>query len=358
MPAEIHSTPMTRHRRVAFAFVVVVVFFGTLEVLLRVLVGKDELLFAWERPDGLETFEASGALVGPRNLRLSTQDGPYRVEYRTNEAGLRESQETPRSKPSGTSRYLAVGDSWIWGTSVTQGATLPDRIEARLSSLRGTPVLVENAGIQGMSGFDMYVAFRRYAAAYEFDGVIIGKPHNETREEQVAERRKAFVASATPMPTNDWRLYLLVRRFVFRSRMPAVPLGVDERLGNESVVQGAITDVIRLVREARSAGLSVVFLDFPNSWRVQRLSAPEYSSSPAWVQALDAEAVPHAGHAMLERSCWGYEDIDHPSEAGADAIAVVAAQLMESGQTVARRVNEPSCSESEGAGPGKPDTHR
>lgn len=345
---------LTRWRRIAFATAATLGFFAVIEGALRFVVAKEVLLFAWERPNGPAAFEASGALVGPPNSSFFAQDGPYRVDYKTNSAGFRESTETPIRKPAGTTRYLAVGDSWIWGTSVTQGKTLPDRLEVHLTERLGHPVLVEDAGIQGMSAFDMYMAFRRYAANYEFDGVLIGKPHNETREDDVAERRRAFFETATPFPTSDWRLYLLLRRYLYQARMPAVPVGVDDETNDSPLVRGAITDIIRLVREARAAGLPAYFLDFPNTWRIQGTPGAEYASSPPWVAALSAEGVPYAGHAMTERMCWGFRDLDHPSEAGADALAVVIAELIVTGETLPRRATTPTCAESVGTAPGKP----
>lgn len=342
---------LTWSKRVVFSAAGTAAAFIIVEVLLRLIVSKEDLLFSWERPGAPIAFDSTGALIGAPNARYFAQDGPYRAEYRTNSVGLREVHETSSSKAVGVRRYLAVGDSWIYGTSLTQGRAIPDRLEVRLSERLGVSVQVENAGAGGMSAFDMYMAFRRFAPNYSFDGVVIGLPHNENRESNLVDRRRAFIKTATPMPTNDWRLYLFVRRFLFRVRMPEVPVGVAGTSTNQDLVRGAISDVVRLVREARSAGLDVYFIDFPETWRVQGSGAPQMSMGQAWGQALDAEHVPHAGHALTERACWGFDDLVHPSEAGADAIASIAAQMVATGVGRSVRATEPRCVDAEGARP-------
>ena len=109
---------------------------AAIEGVLRLTVVEEDLLFAWEHPEGM-----IGLLGGRVYVRESTdqhgRDGQYRHEYRTNSKGLREDGELSESIPEGTKRYLALGDSWIFGTSITQGKTLPDQIEVELADRLG-----------------------------------------------------------------------------------------------------------------------------------------------------------------------------------------------------------------------------
>ena len=54
---------------------------------------------------------------------LSGKSRPYTWEVQTNSLGLREDTDSPAANPAGTTRWLALGDSWVFGTSVTQGMT-------------------------------------------------------------------------------------------------------------------------------------------------------------------------------------------------------------------------------------------
>ena len=102
---------------------------------LRLLVPHKALLFTWEHPEGFFTFVDQ---AGPDNryrhavalARPNVKDvrGDHRepLTYKTNSMGFRESEEIPQRKAAGTFRVLALGDSWIYGFSVTQNKTIAE----------------------------------------------------------------------------------------------------------------------------------------------------------------------------------------------------------------------------------------
>lgn len=336
---------MTKWRRAVFGIVVAAAVLSLGEVGLRTFVSPASLLFSWERPGSAVAFTQTGLLVSPPHAHYQTTEGAKIIEYATNGQGLREPVDLPMKKGPGT-RYLAVGDSWIWGTSLTQGETTVDRIEKDLRTALGAEsVEIANAGMQGACAFDMYAAFRRYVPAMEFDGVIIGMPHNEGREGQTADTRKAYLESIAPAARSRWMTYLLLRRVVYWARSNTVAPGVPGSTPTDTIAQTsiAIQDILRIVSEARGMGLKVFFLDFPNSWEFQGGLRPQLVMPPEWQKALDAAHVPYVGHAMLQRECWGAVDTAHPGPAGANVLAMVATDLILNGKTAASRLKSPTC---------------
>jgi hypothetical protein len=57
---------------------------------------------------------------------------------------------------------------------------------------------------------------------------------------------------------------------------------------------------------------------------------------------------------LSQRSCFGFSDEAHPSEAGAQSAAMHVASVLRSGKSDVGWVASPSCDENAGIGPGKP----
>ena len=69
---------------------------------------------------------------------------------------------------------------------------------------------------------------------------------------------------------------------------------------------------------------------------------------------MDAAGVPYGGHALDARSCWGFTDRGHPSEAGARVIAETLAEVIATGKSIPDVRHAPRCDDVAEAGPGKP----
>ena len=128
-------------RRLTLGIAVSLCVLGCVELILRSTVDESDLLFAWEHPDGM--IKLLGDQVYVREaVSHSLNDGPYTWDARTNSLGLREEEDTPAQRPEGTTRWLALGDSWVFGTSVTQGKTISDQVAEILTEKTGAPVEV------------------------------------------------------------------------------------------------------------------------------------------------------------------------------------------------------------------------
>lgn len=317
---------------------------GFIEVLLRVSIPEDDLLFSWEKRDGL--IGVLGDRVYVRESRRHRgSDGPYDYVIQTNSKGLRDTEEHGLKKPADVDRYLALGDSWIFGTSLDQQSTIPERLESLISAQTGRDTVIVNGGIPGGSAFEALVRWTEFRNGYEWTGLILGIPHNVGRQGELLDERRSVFHPSNGAPYINLRLYLLVRWVIApytRPRYAASETPDDH---------GMLSDVSEIVSQARDRGMSVTIIEDPGHMRdavgsVRRLD-------PKWRDTLMPLGAVFAGHALNTRDCWGFKDHGHPGEAGAHAIAHVVARTMMSQTSTNGLQTEPSCAEVEGVGPGK-----
>lgn len=333
-------------RRALLGLLVTVVVLAAVEGVLRSIYSEEALLFEWERPAGMIQSSQMGGITARPDTVQSIKDGPYTWYVRSEKLGFREDAPVPRARPAGTFRVLALGDSWMFGYSIDQGKTIPDRLEALLPEALGVErVEVLNAGVFGSSAFDMLARYRQIVDAFEIDAVLLGTPHNAVRFRQAAAERSAWYQTAQDRPASSMRTYLLVRRWLapLRSGMYAVSPG-----GNEAAAQH--DDIRLLVRDARDRGLPVWFIEMPDNYA--GASGGRFRGLEPWRSSLEPLGVLTGGHALGERVCWGFEDLAHPSEAGAAAIAARMAEVVKAGRSIPVGAT-PTCAESPGIGPGK-----
>ncbi len=321
------------------------------ELILRLTVPMELLQYTWERPDGLIELAGSYTMVRA-NHQETHPDGPYSWQERTNSARLREDHEIPLRKPRGSERILALGDSWMFGISITQGKTIPDQLEGLLPARLGaSSVEVMNAGVPGGSAFDMLARWRELGTTYELDGVLLGLPHNEAHQRKLEPVRSWFYEHRGGAPFIDLRIYLLLRRWLARFTRAEAPQLADQG-PNSPVVQ----DLLLIASEALARDLPVWLVTWPTGWVAARMGAPHGGREV--VAAMEPLGVPHVGHALDSRCCWGFEDDNHPGEAGARAIAELVADMIADGRSSSTPIREPRCEDVPGIGPGKPGSPR
>lgn len=344
-------------QKLGFSFLVLLAFIATAEGAARTFIPEEALLFSWERSDGLLARRADGAWSSRPGLRTQSQDGPYTWTIRINTDGLRSDQHFTPRKPRGTYRILAVGDSWIFGFSVTQGRTMVDQVGALLSQEWHQPVEVLNAGVLGASAFQTLQQWQAYSARYELDAVLVGTPHNMGEQQNQAAERMEWYARTTAGPANHVRLYLLLRRFLYvvDPRSLSVPQWSINTAGQGSSDQlTAIADLSRIASEARERNLAIWFGDFPGNLRGAMSAGGQPTPvDPTWSAALQPFGAIIAGHQLGERSCWGFVDQDHPSEAGSAVIAHTLVQAILNNRSLSVRATEPRCAAVPEVGPGK-----
>jgi len=274
-------------------------------------------------------------------------DGPYTWNAFINPQGFRERAELQRSAPMGTRRVLALGDSQMLGYGLNDGVTIPDRLEVALSArLGGTRVEVINAAAFGACAFDLLRRWRRLEREFEFDAVLFSRPGNRHREEGLQEVRKAWHHAAT------WRappsFYLPLERLLLRWLPPPAPPAPAVTVPYDDA---ELYDIQVLADEARTRGIDTWMLELPANVDSARSGTGE--GEARWHQALAPLGVRFVGHRVESRTCWGFVDRAHLSEAGANAVAIAIADTMAAGRSESAWPATPRCEDVEGAGPGK-----
>lgn len=315
------------------------------ELALRLFVPVDALRFAWEREDGVLEVRPGASpgatrLLPKPNSSLTSDDGPHAWVTRIDANGFRSAGET---RPSDPSRYrvLAVGDSWIFGTSTSQGHTFAERLEAELGAVEGRRAEVINAGVPSFGAFDMLVRYDEALRWLEVDAVLVGLPHNADPAHLRADQRARWYAGLQSGPPSEVRLYLALRLALAGLRTERYAAGVDAAV--DDVYSG---DLRALVADAQDRGLDVTVVAWPN----RAGSRPPLTKV---LGELQLPPVPVAAPGLGQRSCFGFRDEGHPSEAGAAAAAVRVAAVVRSRRSDADWVDVPSCDEGDAIGPGK-----
>lgn len=318
------------------------------EGLLRVIVPEKDLLFAWEHPEGMVTLMGDSVWVRESSSQHGN-DGPYTFEIKTNSDGMRDTVDHPQAKPANVDRYLALGDSWIFGTSVTQNATIPEHLERSLSSTTGRETVIMNAGIPGGSAFEMLARWTELKEKYELTGVVLGFPHNAGRQRELSGLRSSLFHPTAGAPYFDNRMYLVLRHLIAPYTRPRyAEASAADPMEDESL----LIDLETLIRDIRSRGLSVTMIEDPGHM-ADALGSPRVLNE-RWRSEFEPHGVVFAGHALNTRDCWGFKDHGHPGESGTSVIATVVSRAMVQGQSLEQLQSEPTCAEVDWVGPGKP----
>ncbi len=310
-------------RRLGFAALTATLAFGALEAVLWLWYGEEGLLYRYERRESMVRMD-NGIFVPQPSSDLTNNDGPYTWTAHYNARGFRETEETPDEPPAGKRRFLALGDSRIFGFSVTQGRTIADQVEARAPEFD-----IVNAGVFGSSAYDMLRRWNEWGSKLNVEGLILGMPHNANRQLDAAAERALFYQSPAAPAAIHLKTYLWMRLLL-------VPLRTPKYAQPNPQLSPDVADILTIARDARDHGLPVFFLLFPVRYE---------GGGPGveWQQTLGPQGVIFAGHALTERSCWGHEDLGHPSEAGADAIAGTLIAVLQGGPSQNALVADPPC---------------
>ncbi len=356
------STPSLR-RRLLWGLGVATVVLLVIEGVLRLAVPESALLLSWEREDGLLLYRARTYVEGPaeagardawRRGELTTRthartqhmDGPHPWSVQTNDEGLRESAPIPKARTTDR-RYLALGDSWMFGVSADQDKTLPKQLERTLPGLLNVQsVQVVNGGIPGANAWHMLRRWNYLRDRMDIDGVLIGLPHNAP-DADVPDRRAAWYQDARGAPYLNSRIYLGMRRLIVPLSRPRYP-DLLQASGNEGDLQYRMTiaDLKTMAADIAARGLRAWLVLWPNDWTAAQTGAVDMER---WATPLSD--LPMAGHALSERRSWGHVDAWHPSEAGYRAIAEVVGPMMAGQASSATLSSQPRCSDMPEDGP-------
>lgn len=124
------------------------------------------------RPSGYQPVNTARHVSRPRNS----------LGYRDLERAL--------AKPPGTTRIVALGDSFTWGAGVDFDDAYPQRLERALSRRRGGPVEVINLALPGFNTADELAVLEKQGFAYRPDLVLVGYVLNDAEDASSAEWRR------------------------------------------------------------------------------------------------------------------------------------------------------------------------
>jgi len=127
----------------------------------------------------------TGAGFEPMRSRPHADETLERSEFSvrvvTNALGFRETR-APRAPADGTTRVVAIGDSFTQGYGVEVEERFTNRLERLLEARGGRPVEVINLGVPGASPPDYLHHLRTTGLAYEPDVVLIGFMANDVND--------------------------------------------------------------------------------------------------------------------------------------------------------------------------------
>ncbi|TMB19842.1 MAG: hypothetical protein E6J71_10235 [Deltaproteobacteria bacterium] len=184
----------------------------------------------------------------------------------SNSRGVRGAREHALAKASGTTRIVAIGDSFTFGDDVGDDETFPAQLQRSLAAAE-----VLNLGVHGYGHDQMLLRLRRDGLPYAPDIVLVGWVAMDAERDMLS-----FRDYAKPLfVLQDGRLQLAIARVpppadLIRSARftPALALLVDaavERLAwredpaRRARVAGAL--LAEIVRETRAARATPVFVE-------------------------------------------------------------------------------------------------
>ncbi len=161
-------------RRLLFAIVTVLGFFGTTELILRSI----EPPARFRRPEGFPDQLEIGPRLGWQLQPGTTNSGPTLREWEQRwglpPADLSDDVVSPQGfrdtalaepKPRGQQRILCLGDSSVWGQGVIRAHGFVQQLEAALNPPETTPedrpVEVINAGVPGYSSYQTLLVMQQ-----------------------------------------------------------------------------------------------------------------------------------------------------------------------------------------------------
>jgi lysophospholipase L1-like esterase len=216
------SRPPRWRRRLLGSATVLLLFFGGVELLLRVVGFDDHSLMRWTGEMGRgqdlvlysgELFESDPELIWA--LRPGASTIWFEKPVQVNSLGLRDREITP-DKPANTLRVLCLGDSSVFGHGLEVDHGFPRQLEAALSTHGGGKRYeVLNLGVPGYSTQQSLIQLRRLAPVLQPDFLVIYNAHSDYFLDAVEDKQRVdLLASQSNQLVRHSRLYQLLRKLL------------------------------------------------------------------------------------------------------------------------------------------------
>jgi len=165
-------------RNLALAALTILVFFGLVEIALRVsrLVPTNQL-----RSPDLRTLDSIPGMFEPGQDFIDRVLPELAYPVHINSLGFR-GAEFARQKPPGTTRILCMGDSYTFGPYVTDDRAFPAQLGSALAEARESgsgAIEVVNGGVSGFSIRDEVIFLRDKAFSIEPDVIVLSFCQND-----------------------------------------------------------------------------------------------------------------------------------------------------------------------------------
>lgn len=311
-------------KRIAFAGIAVLLFFGGAEVLLRVL----DLPAQDERP----TFEHNSVYwqVDPSldNKAMTHKELRSTFPVSTDGNGFRPPHGEHHPE---TFRIAAMGCSTTFGWGVADNETYPAQLQAILHERGHTDVQVINAGQPGYTSFQGLWLWDQGLNRMGVDLVLAGFVVQDAREVAYSDRSQAMMQGEADFLKENvlykWRMYQ-----VLQTSLGAVQVRAKEHGSTRRVPEAEYLDNLRALRaKVQSSGGEIAHFGYP-------LEVAGYTEAHRRLLRLEAQdkGIPHfdpsetiaarvrAGEALY----FAPQDPGHANAAGNRAIAELVADWL------------------------------
>jgi len=324
-------------RKLLFAGVALGIFFGGIEVLLRVA--------GWPSVDDSGVFEHNDVYwIQDPDLQeepVSHRETGGTFHVTTDAQGVR-SPLHAKKKPQDVFRILLLGCSTTFGWGVEDAETYPARLEALAREAGYEKLEVINGGQPGYTSFQGMWFWEEVARHYEPDLVVIGYVVQDARRAAYSDLSQAILTeNASFLKYNvlyQWRMYLALKSLQGELVVRTKERSETGEAGVFRVSERSFLDNLRTLRASVEAtGAEVVHFGFPleregytaQHRRLLRLES-EAAGVPFYDPSSDIEQASRTEKLYFE------EDRGHPNAAGCDRIARGMLTFLEAEQLLFR----------------------
>ena len=290
------------------------------------------------------------------------------VQISVNSHGMRD-REYDATKPPGSLRILALGDSWTFGVGMNNEDTWPKRLESLLTSPE-RPVAVMNTGVSGYETYHEAFYYKELAPEFQHDLVLVGiYPVNDVhaKDRKYARYRRLYNISPLLLQIyrypkhlyisqlyNNWREARKYRRreefYAKQDAAAGVAAGPNkghfapgeedwaelytDRFSGWRTMQESFRSIGETAQRAGVPGVAILFPDLRDLARYHGYSHPKVepllrsaieSAGLVFID-LEADFAPFAGR---EPDISGFVGGTHPNAKGYDLIAHAVARELQ-----------------------------
>ena len=137
----------------------------------------------------------------------------YRIQIRTNAAGMRADVEFPKEHPKGRKRIVLLGDSFGLGHGVALEDSYPQRVEEKLST-QGIDAETINLSVSGLGTSEQMLTLENKGMLYQPD-LVVATWHTSDVQDDVRANLHRIGASGLERSAKIYLPAVKIREFLF-----------------------------------------------------------------------------------------------------------------------------------------------